>query len=392
MTQPRFDLVVKSTILRGEKANKGLDAQQAPNEHTMNRVIGYLADGKKVAIAKRPGKGGVDFTKLLGGKVYAVAADGTSPVFEKDEKGQPTKIQKMEDGLPLFSSSGFYLLSSKEYPALKIGEYYSLLREQGSEVVLVSEEQIAATQRFQLESELDLGLLETAALEALDDKHNLVAEFDGPINRKRNRAITDAINAAQDEDEEYEGAKFVECQVSKRDGNPALVLFWQVEGQPMESILVLRETMVMSAKENLVPTPLSAEDAWNIFKNSADYADLFKLVDSGAHVTAGFIPAHLMRTSVMFRRKVENVLKEPEGKALYGDAVFIQGVMRGWCKSIVSFLHSRHPKFPMQDYPAHHYVVALRQSEIGMNKRGDSGGWYPPEPVFVDIMSLMPKA
>jgi len=67
-----FDLVVRSTLVRSEKANKGLDTLPAPNPNQMNRIIGYLPDGTKVVIAQRPGKGGMDFNKIMGGKVFAV--------------------------------------------------------------------------------------------------------------------------------------------------------------------------------------------------------------------------------------------------------------------------------------------------------------------------------
>lgn len=389
MTTQHFDLVVKSTILRGERPNKSVDAQEAKTPHQANRVIGYLTDGTKVAIAKRPGKGGVDFNKLLGDKVYAIAADGTSPVFEKDAKGNVTKVQKVEDGLPLYSSSGFYLLSSKDYPALKIGEYFTLLRENGAELIMVSQEQLNQTQVVPVGSEFDLEMLEGLVLEALDDKHNLVAGFDAAINRKRSRAIQTAVDLAQDDNLEYEGAPYADCVVSKRDGNPVVVLFWDRPGMPRESLLVLRQTQVMSAKNNLVTSPLNAEDAWNLFKNSTDYADLVKFANSGEPLTVGIIQGHLMRTSVVFRRKVEAVLAAPSER-MYGDAVYIHGALQSWCKGIVSIMHSSHPKFPNQDYPAHYYVVAPRQAEIGMKKRPNNGGWEPPEPVFADIMSHIP--
>jgi hypothetical protein len=52
--------------------------------------------------------------------------------------------------------------------------------------------------------------------------------------------------------------------------------------------------------------------------------------------------------------------------------------LHGWCKALVSIMHSQHPGFPRADYDAHHYVAALRQAEVGMNKRADGSGWEPP--------------
>ena len=185
----KYDFLVRSTIIRSEKPNKGLDAVQAATQHQMNRVTGFLPDGTQIVVAQRPGRGGMDFNKLLGGKVYAVAADGMSPVYEKDAEGKPTKNQKKEDGLPLYSSSGFYLLSSKEYPALDMLECFTLLQEHGERVLMLTTEQILARQRFSLTSDLDLEILTGSFEEALADDRNFVARFDEAMNKKRRRGI-----------------------------------------------------------------------------------------------------------------------------------------------------------------------------------------------------------
>jgi hypothetical protein len=392
MQNQKFSFIVRSTILRGEKANKALDAIQAPNPHQMNRLIGYMPNGTKAMIAQRPGKGGMDFTKLMGGKVYAVAADGTSPVYEKDEGGKPTKVQKTEDGLPLFSSSGFYLLSSKDYPALVMDEYFTLLRENGAQVIMVSDLQVANAQRIPLESEFDFELVSPIAQALLADDQNLVARFDADINRKRSRGITRAQEEAQDNNETFEGPAFQELKVSKKDGNPVLVAFWQVAGQPAQSTLILREKTVLDDGQRPVIQYLDPAQAWDEFTTSAEYKSIVAQLDAGAALSFGFIQGHVMRTSVSFRRKVENVMAAPPEKAQFGDGVYIQGALRFWCRGIVSVIQSQHPNFPAADYDAHHYVAAVRQAEVGMNKKPDNTGWTAPQIVFADILDCVPKA
>lgn len=391
MTTQNFDFIVRSTILRGEKPVAALKAIEAATPHQMPRVIGYLPDGTKAMIAQRPGRGGMDFTKLMGGKVYAVAADGTSPVYEKDGDGKATKVQKMEEGLPLYSSSGFYLLSSKEYPALEIGEYFTLLREKGAQAVLVSDAQMAAAQSFPVDSELDFELLSSAAIDALGDAHNLVTKFDADINRKRRRGIERARDDAQDNNEAYEGAIFAELAASKKDGNPALVAFWQAEGKAPESTLILRETVVLDDGERAVTQYLDPTQAWDFFTQSAEYKSILQLLDAGVPVQFGFIQAHVMRTSVSFRRKVENVLAAPPEKPAFGDAVYILGALKSWCRGIGAIMQSQHPNFPAADYDAHHYVVALRQSEVGMNKKADKSGWSAPQMVYSNLLAHVPQ-
>jgi hypothetical protein len=390
MTAQTFKFIVQSTILRGEKANKPLEAIEAATPHQMNRLIGYLPDGTKAVIAQRPGKGGMDFTKLMGGKVFAVAADGTSPVFEKDSEGKPTKNQKHEDGLPLYSSSGFYLLSSRDYPALDLGEYFTLLRENGSQVLMISDAQVANAQKVLLDSEFDLELVGASAQEALSDHNNLVTRFDEGINRKRRRAIERAQEEAQDAGEDYTGVAFKELSASKKDGNPALVAFWQIGGNHIQSTVILREILILDAGERPVTQYVDAAQAWEQFTATLDYQSIVAALNEGTPVTFGFVPAHAMRTSVSFRRKVENVMAAPTEKAQFGDAVYIQGAMRGWCRGIVGIMQSQHPNFPAADYEAHHYVVAVRQAEVGMNRTQDNTSWLPPQIIHVDPLAAVP--
>lgn len=382
----KYDLLVKSTIIRSEKANKGLDATAAPNPNQMNRLKGFLPDGTEVVIAQRPGRGGMDFNKLLGGKVFAVAADGMSPVYEKDKDNKPTKVQKTEDGLPLYSSSGFYLLSSKEYPALDMFEAFTHLQGRGAQVLLLTPAQLAAKQQFALTSELDLEILQGEFEAALDHGHNLVSRFDEAMNRKRKRAIDNAQGEAEENGEDYAGVQFKEVGVSPKDGNPFIRFAWRVKGeQTIHTGNILREGLTLDDNDREVTVYFDAKQALERFTASAEYRKLVAVLDEGKEIDFAFAKGHVMRTSVSFRRKVENVMAASPDKALYGDAVYIHAAQQAWTKGLVALMHSQHPNFPNADYDAHHYVAACRQAEVGMSKKPDNSGWTPPKGVGYDL-------
>lgn len=377
-----YELTVRSMVIRGEKANKGLDALPSTNPHQMNRIKGYLKDGTQVVVAQRPGKGGMDFNKLMGGKVYAVAADGISPVFEKVD-GRATRNQKTEDGLPLYSSSGFYLLSSKEYPALEMLEGYTRLQDKGAVVWMLSDEQLAARSKSELTSELDWDLLAMELQAALGDEFNLVAKFDEPINRKRMRGIERAQQEAEDNGDSYGGVPFKEAKVSKKDGNPMVAYSWTSSSGAALDGAITRQVELSDNPERPMTRYFSAEEALAEFVKSPEYQRLAKELASGHTVQFGWAQGHVMRTSVMFRRKAVNVFAAPADKQQYGDAVYIQGALKQWTKGLVSLMHSLHPNFPQADYDAHHYVVACRQAEIGMNKV--AGSWTAPQGLAYDL-------
>lgn len=382
-TKPSFDLIVRSSIVRGERPTDGLVAIPAPNPNLMNRIIGFLDDGQKVVVCQRPSKGGMDFTKIMGGKVYAVAADALSPVFEKGPDKQPTKTIKTEDGLPVYSSSGFYMMSSKEYPALEIKEYYTRLINKGQHVLLVSPAQLAAKQSHTLESEFDLELLTMTWQEALGDENNLVAKFDEDINKARKRSLQRAREDAEDANENFEGPEFAELAVSKKDGNPFIHLSWHDEaGHHFAG--VMREGEEVNDDGKLVTVYYSPEEAITAFMNSRACKAILASLEAGKPVSLSWMQGHLMRTSVSFKRKVENLLKTPPEAPVYGDFVYIRGAMQTWCKGLVTLMHSHHPRFPKADYDALHYVAAPRQAEIGMNKLGDK---YSP-PAIIDCGDL----
>lgn len=392
----QFDFNVASTIIRSEKPNKGLEAKAAANPNLLHRITGYLENGTKITVAHRPGNGGMDFTKLLGGKVFAVAADGFSPVYEKGADKKPSKVQKTEDGLPLYSASGFYLLSSKEYPALSLHTAYALLQDKGARVLLLTDAQLAAKQETLLESELDLDLFEVALADALADSKSSVAGFDAETNKKRQRGITRAQEEAGDSGDAYAGVEFQELHASQKSGWPFVLLVWAAEQAKGHALIVREVDLVDQDSGHLRTVHMSAEQAVAHFKDSKEGKALMALVDAGQVVSTSFVQGNALRTSVSFRRKAENVLATDDTKAQFGDAVFVRGALKGWCKAIVSILHSQHPKFPAADYDAHHYVAALRQAEVGMNRKEGGTGWQPPVAMHYGVgtwlLKSLPKA
>lgn len=392
-----MSLQVQSTIIRSEKPNKGLEVALAPNPNQMNRLFGYLPDGTKVVVAQRFGKGGMDINKIAGGKVYAVAADALSPVMEKDKDGKPTKVQKVEDGLPLYSSSGFYLLSSKDYPALDIFTGYSHLLDDGNKVLFCSDAQLQETYLVELGSALDFELLQACLQDMLGDEKNLVAPFNEGMNSRRRRAIERAKQDLEDDspDEAAAVVEYAELPVSVKDGNPCVILSWRsAPDAPLQTTVVFREaTSVNMDYEDgrLIVSYLDAEQAVEFFSNSTDGRALRQALEAGHPIKVCLTPAHLMRTSVSFRRKVHNVLEAPADKAAYGEGVYIKAALKGWTPFICSVMYSQHPKFPAQDYDSNHFVAAPRQREVTMTRSGEKS-WNPPVAPTFSIVALQAKA
>lgn len=392
MQKNNFDLIIRSAIVRSEKPGKGLTGVPAPNPNQMNRVIGYIHSGEKVVIAQRPGKGGMDFNKVMSGKIFAIAADGLSPVYEKVD-GKPTKNIKREEGLPLYSSSGFYLMSSKEYPALEMMEAYTKLRDGGNQVLIVTDEQMKATVRMTLESELDLEMLCGLVADQLSDERNLVSKFDAEINKKRARAVQRAKEECEDRAEEYTGVEFEGRVASKKDGNPFIVLSIAKSDGIVYSFEILREEEIENPDYDdgrKTVKYFTPEEAVERLRASMLFNRLTQLVESQGLVTVWVTQGNVLRTSVSFRRKVENHLAAEGNKKLYGDSVYIDGALKSWCKGLISVLHSMHPNFPASDYDSHHYVAAVRQAELGMDKAGDK--WQPPQVVSYVFGALQKNA
>lgn len=364
-----YDLVARSAIVCGEKPNKPLEGVLAENPNKMNRLTGYLADNRKVLIAQRPGKGGMDFTKITGGKVYAVAADGLSPVYGKDADGKPTKTQKQEDGLPLFSSSGFYCLSSKEYPALHMMGAFTKLSADGELIQLVTPAQLKAKVHITLDTDEDLADLLVKLEASMGDANNLVTQFDAHSNKKRARGIERAKSDATDASEEYDGVEFKELSVSPKDGNSIVVFAYRINGGEIKEGAIERH-MVDDDSEKGLLKHVSAAEAIEFFQDSEAYLEVANALDELHAVDFSYLVGNSMRTSVSFRRKVENAAAEPATKTAYGDTVYIRGAIAGWTKALVTILHSMHPSYPANDYAAHHYVAAPRQAEVGLDKAG----------------------
>ncbi|MDO8416333.1 MAG: hypothetical protein Q7S87_09000 [Agitococcus sp.] len=384
-----FDFMVNSVIISGEKPTKGVDAELAPNPNQMNRLTGFLQDGTKVVVSQRPGKGGMDFNKLLGGKVFTVAADGFSPVYEKGDDKKPTKTQKTEKGIPLYSSSGFYSMSSKEYPALAVISAYTLLSESGEFVYIITDQQMAAKQNLVLSSEFDIDLLLLELTEKLGDAQNCVSQYDEAVNKRRQRLLVRARDDAEAEGEQYSGASFAPLAVSRKDGNPFVLFCWKEAGGLTHQAKVSRMTSkVDNTSERTVVEFLVAAEAVLLFQQSPEYLDLLNQVEAGLPVSVNYVGGNVLRTSVSFRQKFTNAANS--GSA-YGDAVYIRAATKQWTKGILAIMQSSHPSFPAQDYNAHHYVAMCRQAEVGMSKVVSSGkgAWTSPVAPSYDLAALL---
>lgn len=397
--KPKFDLHVLSRVLRAEKPAKPITAIPAPNTHQMNRLRGFLSTGQEVIVAQRPGKGGMDFNKLLSGKVFAVAADGFSPSYEKNADPKAPKVQKTEDGLPVFTSSGFYTLSTPEYPALDILECFTHLHSSGDTLLLLKLAQLKARVKSTVttQDELD-AILDSNVLAMLGDENNLVRSYDPKINKKRKLNIDQAklAAAAGGDDEEddggasaYTGVEYSELTVSPKDGNPFVYLVWTVEGsaQPTE-VFVLRERVMEGDKSDFM-VPCTAAEAIEEFKLSGGYKAIYAALAQGKSLQVSIAQGHAMRTSPMQRNKVKNTMEADEAKRQFGDHVYILGAMAGWTPGLVSILHSKHPAFPLKDYDHLYYVAACRQAEVGMNKQPGSERFNPPQAVLYDFKTAM---
>lgn len=388
-------LQVHSTVVRSEKPNKGLEVLLSANPNQMHRLIGYLPDGKKVMIAQRFGRGGMDINKVAGGKVFAVAADALSPVMEKDKDGKATKVQKVEDGLPLFSSSGFYLLSSKDYPALDILTGHSHLFDDGNKVLLCTEDQLAATALMELSSELDFEMLEACLQDMLSDERNLVVRFNESINTRRRRGIERAQQEAEDEGEVATVVEFAELPVSVKDGNACVMLSWRLSPQaPLQTMAVMREAVVANEDYDdgrVLTRYFTPEQAVEFFRNGPEGRGMREALEAGQPLKVCITPAHVMRTSVSFRRKVANVQAAPPEKNVFGEAVYIQAALKGWVPAICALMYSQHPTFPALDYDSNHYVAAPRQKEISMTRREDNT-WTPPQAPVMAFAALQARA
>jgi hypothetical protein len=368
----KFDFTIKSGIIRGDKDKPyvGLEAVLAPNVNKMNQIVGYLESGTKVIISQRPGKGGMDFNKLLGGKVYAVASDGMSPVYEKDAEGKKTKIQKKEEGLPFFSSSGFYSLSSKDYPALNIYKAYTLLRDKGDKVWIITPNQINEKVKRVMPDMIHFGVLCQELTTTLGDEYNLVKGYDAAVNSKRERMIRRAKEDAEELAEAYVGAEYTELSVSKKEGNPFIMYGYQIDGEEIKKGVILREAEIQDETRDdglMVTQYYTPEEAVERFVQSKAGISIKDALEAGKPVTFGFCQGHVMRTSVSFRKKMVNFY-DPKADNRHGEGVYISTALSGWTLGIIALMQSQHPKFPVEDYDAHHYVALPRQAEVGMNK------------------------
>lgn len=387
-------VIARSAILRGDSPTTGLRALPSNNPNQANRVVGALADGRQIMVALRGGKGGMDFNKLLTGKVYAVAADGLTKSMVKDAAGNPTKEQKTEEGLPLYIASGLYLMSSKEYMALYMSAAYARLFDDGATMAIMTTAQVNARQSLALAGELEWDLFTEQLLALLSDEHNLMAPYAGALNKSRGRDLRRAKEDAEEAGLEFKGPQFAELGVSKKDGNPFVLLSFADSAGRMRSHLVTRHVELMNEDDGrLIPHFLTPEEALAHFEKS-DAARYLKAASSeGRELTLTFAQGHILRSSVSQRRKIENLrtlVKENPNKPLYGDNAFLNCAMQGWVKALVSAMYSKHPQFPAEDYDVLHFVGTCRQAEMAMQRSADGKGWLPPSAPRYDVATMLP--
>lgn len=372
-----FETVALSTVIKAKKPNRPLDAVAAKSEHQANRIVGQSLSGSPVVVAQRPGRaGGVDFNKLLSGKAYAVAADAVSPIYEKDEKGEKSKIQKLEEGAKAFSSSGFYILSSKEYPAEDIlPGYVRFLTSDFTHVLFVPPSSAKGPSVAEVDSDLALELLEQSLEEALSDEKNLLLPYVASANRARKRRIDLAISEAEDQEEQYSGVPSTELPLSLKDGTPFAWVHVSV-GEAMEETALTRQVQTVKDGKPLVVT-VGAEEAMAKFKGSKAYALIRNALQKGLKAKVSFMEGNVLRSSVMFKKKA---LNDKDSPSKFGDGPFLRGMGVAWVRAFVTVMYSKHPAFPDKDYDSLHFVCSARQAEMGFNKQGDK--WGAPEAIL----------
>lgn len=393
--QSQHSFIIKSALLFAESQKTGIEGALSTNPHQSDKLYCLDDQGRKVIVAKRGGtKGGVEFNKLISGKVLAVIADGFSPQLEKQkegaqgpDKGRAPPLQKTEDGKLLFSSSGFYLASTKEYPSLISTAALTKLDAGGLLIRAITQQQLFQARAVPVASLQELNAALRGLRDALSDEHVTTAPFAEQINKARKRAISRAQEDAEDEGAKYEGVQFAELAASPRDGAPFVALAWECAGQ-LGCTLVTKDRLDNTGKFETVAA-LTTEEAVALFSRSTQYRFLADSVKQGQQLRLYFVSGNTYRSSVSFKKKVENA-KVDSPKNKYGDAVFINGISQGWAKGFITVMHSMHPAFPSKDYDALHFVASARQSEIRMCKN-DQGSWNPPEVIHYELAKLLQK-
>lgn len=227
-------------------------------------------------------------------------------------------------------------------------------------------------------------------LGALSDDLSLVRAHDEEFNRKRRRMIQRAGEEAEDLGEQYAGVAYEPLVASPRDGAPCVVLGWRSPAGEWCNHLITRHIEVPNEDDPLDPIAkvrmCDPKDVVQHFWDGRIGKALIAAVKGGRSIELCATPGHVMRTSVSFKRKVQN-LQSGEMKKGFGDAVFIEAALGGWVRSIVSVLPMFHPQFPAVDYDSLHYVAAPRQSEVEL-VREEEGGALKPRGIHYCIAAL----
>ncbi|MCX8017331.1 MAG: hypothetical protein N2690_05460 [Rhodocyclaceae bacterium] len=352
--------IAKTSIVSAPN-NGGIKVELSTHPAKPHYVLG-LVDGQEVAIALA-GKGGVDINKLASGRVLALAADGFRPAFEKEAAQSGPKEQKTHNGRPLFLASGFYLLSTKDYPAHCILQGYMRLLDEGERLAIVTEKSLRQAGVFTLSGRDDLLRFHEWAVQALDDAHNFLHRFDADVNKRKARILRRAQEDAEDAGEVLQAVELKPLAADAKDGSAALLLLWHRNGQP-QSHLVRRHIEVardepLAADARLVFAP--PKEAMAAFWRTPAGGELASTVKSGKPINLVAVRGCVMRTSVSARKKIDNARHSTEQ---HGEAVWLRAALQGWVRGMAPVLSMQHPEFPRKDYDVLHYVAAPRQAEI----------------------------
>ena len=374
--------IVQSAIIVGMNPGKPLEIQLSENPHKANKIIGRLLDGTAVIVSLRPGRGGVPINKLSTGKVFAVAADSFSPVYEK-EGGKPTKRQKVEaDGTLHFSTGACYLMSTGEYKALVMGYYLTYVPQSGDEFFVIDSAAITTRVQVTLRNKEDYVAFLRYMCRCLNPNNNWMHVHNSVINRVRARKIRTAQEQADEEGYVYEGIQPNDLDIDPRDGAPTVFL------DVRDAVLTSQSAfeIVRCAMGRIEPdtgrisyTHMSHTDRMKTFANEPLAHRIVARLKAGREVVVSIAQGATFRQSVSTKKKFANALDGSNS----GDSFYCNHAIGKWTNSMVGVMHSTHPRFPNEDYTTNHFVASLRQAEVLMEN--GSGSWRPLDIPGYDI-------
>ncbi len=394
-----FDAVGRSVIMyavdprtdQNLMSAKTLRVEESGNPHVPDKVIGYLGDGTKVAIAVRTGgNGGNEINKIA--KMSVVRLDGFMVSYDTSAGGGAKDKTPVMHGDAIFATtSGAYMLRSKQSPALIVGEAFCHLYKDGTRTALFPTDvagnalHIASDAGEEFKTELSRVLIEQ-----LDPSNNLFGEINDVMNKRRERGIRSAKEEAEDGGTEYAGVQFKPGVVSGNDGNPCVLVTAQVKTADGKDEFWQAVASLERAEGKFgnikIMSPAQAVDS---FKETQFYRNVNAALAEGREVVVAALTGHVVRNIKSFSDRCKEVAEGIDQKKVeFGDGPFIKSAMSGFTKSIYAITGSLHPKFPAEDYwvddkkevASHKFVVNPGQAEIGMRRDpGNPAGRAKPE-------------